>query len=318
MADASAYQGSQAFNQGSIVNESVTPNTGSLGLSKAIVALRGIQDAIGLTLNLSYAAGSQGLLGLPDGWGWGIAYLIPGASLTTQGKTSIVDPHWSDAAGYQSGLRYVNNHGMKFQGVVPPQPLPSGRPGSYAWQLRYTDGAMDYYDATGKLAEHADRFGNAISYYYVDPFAGPLANRLDHIVDSFGQQVGFGYGPNAIVVTGPDGARSTINWSAQGVQSIVDPLGSVTSFGYVTAAGRKLVAVVQYPTGLCTRLEYIPLSYLDAAGARQASPPCRTWCTWTPPATGSTTPAMPSAPTAAAPRLPVRPPATAWAAAPTA
>jgi hypothetical protein len=92
MADASAYQGSQAFNQGSIVNESVTPNTGSLGLSKAIVALRGIQDAIGLTLNLSYASGSQGLLGLPDGWGWGIAYLIPGASLTTQGKTSIVDP----------------------------------------------------------------------------------------------------------------------------------------------------------------------------------------------------------------------------------
>ena len=270
MADASAYQGSQAFSQGSIANESVTSNTGSLTLSKAIVALRGIHDGVGLTVNLAYSGGSQGLLGLPAGWGFGIAFLVPGESLSTQGKTSIIDPHWSDAAGYQSGLRYVNNHGMKFQDIIPPQPLRSGRPGTYAYTLRYTDGAMDYFDATGKLVEHADIFGNALSYYYTDPFAGAPGNRLDHIVDSFGQQVRFGYGPNAIVVTTPDGARCTINWSAQGVQNVVDALGNLTSFSYQPSASHHLVTAVQYPTGLTTRFDYVGLTYLDAAGAPQS------------------------------------------------
>lgn len=272
MAVASAYQGSQAFSQGSIANESVTPNTGSLTLSKAIVALRGIQEGIGLTVNLAYSAGAQGLLGLPAGWGFGIAWLVPGASLTTQGKTSIIDLGWSDATGYQSGLRYVNNHGMKFQEIIPPQPLPSGRPGTYAWRLRYTDGANDYFDATGKLVEHDDAFGNALSYYYTDPFAGAANNRLDYIVDSFGQQVRFGYGPSAIVVTTPDGAQTTINWSAQGVQSVVDALGNVTAFSYQPAAAGSVVAAVQYPTGLVTRFEYVGLTWLDAAGAAQTFP----------------------------------------------
>ena len=270
MADASAYQGSQAFSQGSVTNELVTPNTGSLNLSKAIVSLRGINGGIGLTINLSYSAGSQGLLGLPSGWGFGIAYLIPGSSLTTQGKTSIIDLNWTDESGYQSGLRYVNNHGMKFQDIIPPQPLPSGRPGTYSYQLRYTDGSNDYYDSTGKLVEHDDLFGNAITYYYTDQFAGPLKNRLDYIIDSFGQTVQFQYGPNSILVTTPDGAQTTINWSSQGVQNIVDPVGSVTSFTYQTASGQNVVSSVQYPTGLTTQLQYVAISYLDASGNQRS------------------------------------------------
>lgn len=268
MADTTQYQGSQAFNQSFAANEFVTRNTGSLNLSKALVNLRGISSGVGLAINLTYAAGAQGMLGLPANWGFGIAFVVPGLSLTTQGKTSIIDPAWSDVTGYQSGLRYVNDHGMKFQSITPPQPLPSGQPGTYSFLLAYNDGARDYFDATGKLVEHDDLFGNHVNYFYTDQFSGPANNRLDHIVDSLGQTTRFQYGANQIVITTPDGTATTINWSAQGVQNVRDPLGNVTVFGYETVAGQNVVATVQYPTGLKTQLQYTSMGYLSASGAQ--------------------------------------------------
>ncbi len=270
--DGGQYQGSQAFNQSFTANEFVTRNTGSLSVSKALVNLRGVGAGVGLTINLSYAAGTSGLLGLPGNWGFGLAYLVPEASLTSQGKTSIIDPDWADSTGYRSGLRYVNNHGIAFRSVIPPQPLPSGQPGTYSYTLTYDDGACDYYDLTGKLVEHDDLFGNHINYYYTDPYSGVFGNRLDHIVDSFGQTVSFGYGPNAIVVTTPDGSRTTINFSDQGVQNVQDALGNVTTFGYMTVAGQSVVATVRYPTGLTTQLAYTTLAYLASDGSQQAFP----------------------------------------------
>ncbi|HLF09920.1 MAG TPA: hypothetical protein VJA26_01805, partial [Gammaproteobacteria bacterium] len=141
------YQGSQAFNQSFLANEFVTRNTGTLNVTKALVNLRGLAAGVRLTINLTYAAGTSGLLGLPSNWGFGLAFVVPGASLTSQGKTSVIDPTWTDVTGYQSGLRYVNDHGIKSKSVVPPQPLPSGQPGTYSYTLTYNDGACDYYDA---------------------------------------------------------------------------------------------------------------------------------------------------------------------------
>ncbi|WP_293355768.1 MULTISPECIES: hypothetical protein [unclassified Microcoleus] len=140
----SQYQGSQAFNHSFLINESINPNTGSLVLSKSLVNLKGINPTIDLTINLAYSAGTAGILNLPNNWSFGISYIIPGISLACQGKTSVIDLNWSDSTGYQSGLRYVNDHGVKFQDVIPPQSLPSGQPGTYSYQFTYNDGACDY------------------------------------------------------------------------------------------------------------------------------------------------------------------------------
>ncbi|MEH6460451.1 RHS repeat domain-containing protein [Chitinimonas sp. JJ19] len=272
MSGSSQYQNSQAFNQSFSTAESVNPNTGSFTFSKSLVSLRGITSSIGLNINLSYASGTTGLMGLPSGWSFGIAFVVPGSSLTTQGQTSIIDLTWSDETGYQSGLRYLNDHGIKFSPVVPDQPLPSGQPGTYAYKLSYGDGGCDYYDATGKLVEHADLFGNHINYFYTDQFSGALNNQLDYITDSFGQVVRFGYGSNAIIITTPDGGQNTINFSSRGVENIVDPLGNATVLNYTTCANQTVVSTIQYPTGLNTTMTYTGIAYVDANGAESAFP----------------------------------------------
>lgn len=268
----SQYQGSQAFNQSDDAHEAVTRNTGSLTLSIALASLRGVREGIGLELTLSYSAGAGGLLGLPAGWGFGLAYVVPGASLTAQGKTYVIDPTWSDDTGYSSGLRYLNDHGVLFQTIVPPQPLPSGQPGSYAFMLRNGDGSVDYFDQTGKLIEHDDLFGNFIGYSYNDPNGTPFTTTLAGIVDSFGQTVGFGYGPNSIVITTPDGSATTINYSSGGVQNVSDPLGNVTAFTYSAVAGQNVIVQAQYPTGLQTNIGYTAIAYTAADGSQGAFP----------------------------------------------
>lgn len=268
----SGYQGSQAFNHGFALNEEVNGNTGSLSLSKALVRLRGVRNGIDLSLNLAYANGSAGILGLPTGWGFDIAYILSGKSLADQGTTSIIDPVWSDSSGYQSGLRYVNDHSVKFRQVMPPQPTPSGKTGTYAYIMQHRDGASDYFDNTGKLVEHDDLFGNCILYYYTSQFDGVLNNRLDRIVDSFGQTVRFAYGPNNIVVTLPDQTQYTVNFSARGVENIVDPLGNRTEFTYSTVAGTAAITSIAYPTGLRSIFSYTSLSYYDAGGQTAAFP----------------------------------------------
>lgn len=259
MSSQSQYLGSQAFNQLITADEFVVPNTGTLSVTKTLASLRGIAAGVNLNLGLSYSAGTAGLLGLPANWTFGISYLVPGESLTTQGKTYVIDPTWSDVTGYQSGLRYMNNHGIKFQAAGSPQKLPSGQPGSYSFTLTYNDGARDFYDETGKLVEHDDLFGNHINYFYTDQFSGVFSSRLDHLIDSFGQTVRFGYGPGSIVITTPDGGQATISFSEQGVLTVQDPLGNVTAFTYTAVAGQTVVETIVYPTGLKTQLNYIVL-----------------------------------------------------------
>lgn len=266
MSDTSQYQGSQAFNQSANANESVTRNTGSLSVSKNLVSLRGVREGLGLDLTLTYSAGATGILGFPSGWGLGLSY-IAGTSLSAQGKTNIIDPTWSDTTGYQSGLRYINDHGVFFQTIIPPQPLPSGQPGSFSYKLSNSDGSTDYFDQVGKLIEHDDLFGNYLFYSYTDQFGDIFKNTLLQISDSFGQTVSFGYGPNQIVITTPDGSLTTINIAPGGVQNIVDALNNTTSFLYSSVAGQSVVMQINYPTGLQTQLTYTGLNYIRQDGS---------------------------------------------------
>ncbi len=261
----SQYQGSQAYNQSLLGNEYVNKSTGTLVVSIALVQLRGITDAMGLNLTLNFVAGTDGQLGLPEGWGLGISFVADGQSLTVDGKTFVIDPNWTDSSGYQSGLKYLNDHGRKFETVIPPQPIPGGG-GNYQYRLRYDDGAVSYYDALGKLMAHADLFGNTICYSYANPLSDVFTNRLATITDTFGQVITFGYLENEIRITLPDQSTVSIFHSSQTVQYVENQLGAVTEFQYVQAAGSSSIGRINYPTGQRTTITYSALDYLDQNG----------------------------------------------------
>ncbi len=271
MTKSGEFQSSQAFNHSFPINEYINPNTGSLVVSMALVNLHGINRSIDLNVNLVHTAGSSGLLGLPDGWGLGVPFIAHGCSFTCQGKTSLIDPDWTDKYGYKSGLRYVNDHGIKFERIVPSQQVPSGI-GYYGYRFTYSDGACDYFDETGKLIEHNDAFKNSVLCYYTDPAGDIFGNRLDYVVDSFGQTIRFGYAPNQFIVSLPSNATTTIEFSPKGIYYISDDQGNKTIFDYTEVTGQTVVSSIEYPTGLQTRISYDALSALKEDGSSFAIP----------------------------------------------
>jgi RHS repeat-associated protein len=262
----SQYKGSQAFNQYLALVETVNPSTGTLTLTQPLIKLAGIKDSINLDINLVYNPNSNGILDLPDGWTLDINYVIPGKSITTKGRSYIIDDQWADNTGYKSGLRYVNNHGMKFEIFNPSRKLPSGNPGSYTYSMTYPDGSHDYFDINGKLLEQNDRFRNFISYFYKFT-EGVTKNYLDKITDSFGNVITFSYDSGAkMVITFPNGAKTTVNYSQQGVYQLINPLNNATNFHYEQFGDKNIIYKINYPTGLTTSVTYQKIEYLSQQG----------------------------------------------------
>lgn len=267
------YQGSQAFAQTSGGAESVNRNTGSLNYSIPLFELRGVVKSVDLALSLTYSAGISGNFGLPQNWTFGIPYVIPHQSVTTQARTYVIDAEWADSTGYKSGLKYINNHGMLFAPQIPALDLPSGNPGQYGWFFRYTDGAIDYFDQQGKLLEHDDIYGNSIYYSYADPEASPRTARLDYIQDSWKQRIDFAYDPDAaIYLKGPNQDQIIISYDHNGVFQVKFPVDYVTSFNYLQVASRTVIQSITHSTGLQSSFTYQLLPYLDSSNREQRLP----------------------------------------------
>jgi hypothetical protein len=264
------YEGSEAF--ANIVlaqNESINPNTGTLNFFKSVVKLRGKRESINVVLDITYCPNSPGTFGLPEGWGIKLPHVTPGASVTVGGRTYAVDFGWADVKGYKSGLRYLNGHGVQFEMKIPALPLPSGKPGEYKYRLIQGDGSVDYFDATGKLIEHDDLFGNHIYYSYASGGSSPRNFLLDYIEDSWGQKIQFKYQPGSqMIIIAPDQGKTTFNLSSQGVHTIEDPVGLTTRFQYGSSPvnGRNILTQITYPTGLVSRFSYGRIEYLDKNG----------------------------------------------------
>lgn len=223
-----------------------------------------------LSVELSYSAGIAGSFGLPNGWTFSMAYIdVPGDTVTSQGRTYVIDFEWADITGYKSGLKYINQRGIKFEYINPSQPLPSGLPGEFAWRFSQIDGSFQYYDEAGKLLESDDIYGNHIYYAYTDSTASPDKARIDYIVDSWGQKVQFGYQPgNYIQITAPDGGISKIVLSGpQKVHQVVDPLGNTTTFAYTDVASQYVLSGIEYPSTLVSRFMYQTLEFYQKDGS---------------------------------------------------
>lgn len=280
MGSTGQYQGSQAFTH--LVPseiESVNPNTGSLNYKMPLVKLRGIRDSIDLNLTMTYSAGTTGTYGLPTNWSLDLPYVLEGKSLTVNGRTYVIDFNWSDITHYASGLKYLNNHGMKFQAIVPPQPLPSGERGSYGYKLSNVDGSTDYFDVKGKPLQHSDIYGNYLYYAYLP---GPEAGvdnkgvKLDYIRDSWGQKIRVGYQEGAeLRLIFPSGNYTSILVPNDTVGAVVDPEGLRTTFEYTPFSGdnrNRVLSMIRYPTGLASRYDYGKISYLDQNGTSRQMP----------------------------------------------
>lgn len=276
----SQYRGSQAFNQILQYNEYVNKNTGSLFVQVPLVHLRGKTEAISLGLAAYYQAGTAGLLGLPDGWSYNLPFVAfdqndpSSKTLTVEGKTFVIDPDWQDSSGYQSGLKYVNDHGQKFTQYTESQPLPVGE-GEYIYKLAYNDGGVSYFDATGLLVVHTDIFGNSLQYSYINKDTDIFDNYLESITDSFGQTVSFSYLSNTVEIHLPDGSTQTINYSDNGIANVVNQIGALIRFEYTTASDTTVIANITYTTGLLTNLYYSEIDYLDQAGSEHSFPAIR-------------------------------------------
>ncbi|KAI0105290.1 hypothetical protein GGR51DRAFT_571955 [Nemania sp. FL0031] len=275
MKDQSQYQGSQAYTRDEAADESIAPNSGNVKFSKTLVNLRGKLKSIDLVVKASFTPNTRGSFSLPPNWGLSVSYTIPGQSVTVQGKTFVVDHDWVDETGWRSGLRYVNHHGMLFQSINPPQPLPSGRSGHYAWRLRMADGALEFFDDFGKLLEHQDVYGNSIYYSYTDPSSNALSAQINYIIDSWGQKINFQYNIDpGLSVVSPDGGKITLVFGSEGVSRIQDASGYIISFLYTTVGSRTVIKKITYPTGLQSTFEYVGLSALDEKRNPVTLPAC--------------------------------------------
>ncbi|MCS4510458.1 RHS repeat-associated core domain-containing protein [Xylophilus ampelinus] len=265
-----SFDGSQALNRISSAIEDVIPNSGSLLLNIPIADLVGVTEDIGLKINLSYSLGGGGTLGLPTNWSFGIPSIASGSAIGIKGSRYIVDPFWTDATGYASGLKYVNNHGVKFVDNIVSQPLPHGQYGvEYQFTYSDTDGSVCYFDSTGALLMKANRYGSYVYYAYTPE---PQGNLLAYIIDSFGQKTTFTYELGQIVVTLPNGLPVTINTDAGHVYSVVDLIGDATIFNYTTQNDFSVISTVTYPSGKTTNVVYTTIGFLDQSGNSYAIP----------------------------------------------
>ncbi|KAE8844086.1 hypothetical protein HRS9122_05189 [Pyrenophora teres f. teres] len=267
------YKGSQAFAHIlPLEKESINPNTGSLNYSQTLVKLRGIQKSVDLTLSINYSDDLLGTFGFPANWGLDLPYVLPGRSVTFQQRTYAIDEEWSDTVGYKSGLRYLNDHGTKFEEISPTKHLPSQKPGMYSYFLQCTDGAAFYFDSFGKLLEQEDTFGNRICYKYVAGEDGTvLTKALASIEDSWQQSIIFKYASGSpgmpyggVTIVLPNESSTTVRFDQGGVRSIVDPADQKTTFTY--QASRPIISEIAYPTGLQSLFEYTDIEFRDFNG----------------------------------------------------
>jgi hypothetical protein len=284
MGDAGQYQGSQAFSH--IVpqeSESVNPNTGSLNYQAQLLQLRGVRPSIDLSLKAFYSYGTTGTFGLPPNWSLDLPYVLNGKSVTANGHTYAIDFEWSDDTGYASGLKYMNNHGIKFQEIIPPQDLPSGLPGQYGYQLSQVDGSQVYFDVKGKPLQRSDIYGNFIYYSYIQGADGGVGSQnvlLDFIQDSWGQRIIFEYQESQEWrMTLPTGSYATIIFSEDGILSMQDPADLTTTFDYEPSPGNpnsKVLSTITYPTGLSSRYDWGTVQFLDGNGSTRYMPKVNT------------------------------------------
>ncbi len=153
--------------------------------------------------------------------------------------------------------------------------------GDGSWKRTSSQGAVELFNALGRLTRLQDRNGNAQTLAYepngvaLPPGRWGLTTRLTAITDPSGRVTTLSYGADGYVskVTDAVGRQYTLGHDAAGnLTAITDPLGRVTSYEY--DANHLLVRYV-YPKGNATTLAYDSqrrmTSHTDALGKSRSA-----------------------------------------------
>ncbi|AUR52806.1 RHS repeat domain-containing protein [Aquella oligotrophica] len=267
--DNSAYKGSQAYANSLFIGENVNEQTGTLTLGQNLINTKGLSEYVNLSLNLLYSSSAtdQSILGLPRGWSYDISFVIPGKSLTIGGSTFAIDENWEDINGYRSGLKYVNNHGVKFERQVGTL---SGKSDTRRYEYVYNDaqGGHQYFDTDGKLLANVDRFGNMISYYYSSS-GSVYHSLLTSIVDSHGNRYIIQSGSSAVTISQDKRLVASFDFTDAGITSFVNAAGNKTIYSY----DNGVITSIRHPSGVTSNINYTNISYKDCDGGQVKSLP---------------------------------------------
>ncbi|WP_203249906.1 RHS repeat protein [Cysteiniphilum marinum] len=243
----------------------VNPVNGQLGVDLALLSIGGFTTK---DISVSFHTGAKGMLGLPEGWRYGIEYVEDGR-LYGGSSVYLIDPDWEDTDHYHSGLKYVNNHGLYFHQLTDEEPLPTKYDDDRSYAYIYTDsqGNVRYFDGGGKLIIEADRYGNAIHFYYDNSELSVEDAKLSSIKDSLGDVYTFVYGLEDIKLDFNDGQgrahTRTLSYDINGITRYTDELGNNTDITYDTRNNIPVITQMLDPEGGEYDVSYTDLPYLN-------------------------------------------------------
>lgn len=250
--------------------------TGQLSASVPLATVGSEGDAsISFTLSWQQqrAAASIDRSGLGAGWSIGTSFVdVSGLQRVypASGGSFFID------STQPSGLQHYLLHDLTFARSSGTLPARSGVPSpiSYSFELTYDDGRTDFFDANGNLVARTDRFDNRIDLTWrarPNNVWQPVT-----IIDSFGLATTFDYSTaNQMKVVSParaDGVTATTTvalTTAQGVQSVTDPVGNKTTFAYAAVSGapKPLISLITAATGARTAVTYQSPAYEPSLSA---------------------------------------------------
>src|SRR5574337_1677853 len=227
-ASSTSASGTMAANYGHGATLTVNERTFELTLDAPLVELTGISDGVALSIGLSYSSadafqdldsGTQ-RFGLPYGWKYNVSYIenrgtytavvIDGTQTYTQSSgfvTYFTPVGSSTSTAALTGLLHYNRADANLRsdnGSVTVGGIASAN------VLDTLDGTSRYFSANGLLLEQVNRFGDALQFFYNGDNT-PANALFDHIVDSWGNTVSFGYDNSSgtVTLTLPDGRTTS-------------------------------------------------------------------------------------------------------------
>jgi hypothetical protein len=258
----------------SFVSVGVNPSTLDATANISLGAFS-LGSTTGFSLSLSYNEGKPSLYGSPNSWSYSVPYIYNGM-LSYNGAQFAIDDEWADSKGYHSGLRYMNNPGIKFKNLHSQIDLPSYMSDSrqYQYELDLKDGGVYYFGITGKIYAISDRYDNYILFNY-DNQESPSSSRLTSIQDSLGKELKFIYGSQQEISYSQSSSLGDIvnkvGYGPNGVLKYTDSIGNSTALEYINnpSGSGYVISKVTEPSGLETQLYYGSMPYKGAGGTGQ-------------------------------------------------
>ncbi len=247
------YQGSHAFNVSKPFHTQVNVATGDFSFTYPVLSLKGKRET--WQLKLQYQYNQAGLNGLPSGWAFNLDH-VDHKTVSLNGQQWLIDPLWRDESLYASGLRYLNQHGCRFDDFSVSRTVPNHSGYYYRYSATFKDGSVKYFSESGLLIAQIDRFDNAILFEYDKIHQSARTSRLAAIIDNYGNRYAIDYLPSLIKVLSPNASKTSIFYNDKAVLAIENPEQERLDIHYDDYGKWSLIQAIETAEGLGIYLTY--------------------------------------------------------------